>query len=145
MEAYALTDAGRVRSLNQDYIYFSSDHVGSLDNLFLLADGMGGHRAGDFASRFMIEHLNSYVERHKGNSPVRILQEGIRQVNWDLYRKSVENEALSGMGTTLVAATAEGDTLFVANVGDSRLYLFRGGRLCQVTRDHSYVEEQKGA
>ncbi len=141
MEAYALTDAGRVRSLNQDYIYFSSDHVGSLDNLFLLADGMGGHRAGDFASRFMIEHLNSYVERHKGNSPVRILQEGIRQVNWDLYRKSVENEALSGMGTTLVAATAEGDTLFVANVGDSRLYLFRGGRLCQVTRDHSYVEE----
>ncbi len=141
MEAYALTDAGRVRSLNQDYIYFSSDHVGSLDNLFLLADGMGGHRAGDYASRFMIEHLNSYVERHKGNSPVRILQEGIRQVNWDLYRKSVENEALSGMGTTLVAATAEGDTLFVANVGDSRLYLFRGGRLCQVTRDHSYVEE----
>lgn len=141
MEAYALTDAGRVRSLNQDYIYFSSDHVGSLDNLFLLADGMGGHRAGDYASRFMVEHLNSYVGRHKGNSPVRILQEGIRQVNWDLYRKSMEIEALSGMGTTLVAATAEGDTLFVANVGDSRLYLFREGRLYQVTRDHSYVEE----
>lgn len=141
MEAYALTDAGRVRSLNQDYIYFSPDHVGSLDNLFLLADGMGGHRAGDYASRFMVEHLNSYVERHKGNFPVRILQEGIRQVNRDLYRKSVENEALSGMGTTLVAATAEEDTLFVANVGDSRLYLFRGSRLHQVTRDHSYVEE----
>ena len=141
MEAYALTDAGRVRSLNQDYIYFSSDHVGSLDNLFLLADGMGGHRAGDFASRFMIEHLNSYVERHKGNSPVRILQEGIRQVNWDLYRKSVENEALSGMGTTLVAATTQDKTLYAANVGDSRLYLFREGALRQVTRDHSFVEE----
>lgn len=141
MEAYALTDAGRVRSLNQDYIYFSADHVGSLSNLFLLADGMGGHRAGDYASRFMVEHLNLYVGRHRSDSPVRILQEGIRQVNRDLYRKSIENQALSGMGTTLVAATAQEDTLFVANVGDSRLYLFRRGRLFQVTRDHSYVEE----
>lgn len=141
MEAYALTDVGRVRSQNQDYIYYSPDHVGSLANLLLVADGMGGHNAGDYASRFMVENLNSYIERHREASPVKVLESGIRQVNRDLYRKSVENQALSGMGTTLVAATAWEDTLVVANVGDSRLYLFRDGRLCQVTRDHSYVEE----
>ncbi len=141
MEAYALTDVGRVRSQNQDYIYFSSDRVGSLGNLLLLADGMGGHNAGDYASRFMVENLNSYIGRHKSTSPVKVLESGIRQVNRDLYRKSIENQALSGMGTTLVAATAWEDVLFVANVGDSRLYLFRNGRLQQVTRDHSYVEE----
>ena len=57
MEAYALTDTGRVRSMNQDYIYASPEKVGSLPDLFLVADGMGGHKAGDYASRFMVENL----------------------------------------------------------------------------------------
>lgn len=141
MEAYALTDVGRVRSRNQDYIYSSSDPVGSLKNLFLVADGMGGHKAGDYASRFMVERLNTYVEQHGNRPAVQVLKDGIRQINRELYEVSTEELSLSGMGTTLVAATVEDNTLYVANVGDSRLYLFRNGHMEQVTRDHSYVEE----
>ena len=141
MEAYAMTDVGRVRSRNQDYVYCSPDPVGSLENLFLVADGMGGHRAGDYASRFMAEGLNTYVSKHRGASAVKVLGDGIRQINGELYDVSMNNSALSGMGTTLVAATTEGNTLYVANVGDSRLYLLRDKHMIQVTRDHSYVEE----
>ncbi len=141
MRAYGMTDVGRARSRNQDYIYCSSDPVGSLDNLFLVADGMGGHKAGDYASRFMAEGLASYADQHRNGSAVRIIKEGIRQINEELYEMSLNHAALSGMGTTLVAAVTEGDTLYVANVGDSRLYLLRDRRLLQVTRDHSYVEE----
>ncbi len=141
MKAYGMTDVGRARSRNQDYIYCSSDPVGSLENLFLVADGMGGHKAGDYASRFMAEGLASYADQHRNGSAIRIIKEGIRQINGELYELSLNQAALSGMGTTLVAAVTEGDTLYVANVGDSRLYLLREGRLLQVTRDHSYVEE----
>lgn len=141
MRAYGMTDVGRVRSRNQDYIYCSSDPVGSLENLFLVADGMGGHRAGDYASRFMVEGLASYVDGHRGTLPVQVIKDGIKRMNEELYEASLANSVLSGMGTTLVAAATQGSTLFAANVGDSRLYLYRDNRMIQVTRDHSYVEE----
>lgn len=141
MQAYGMTDVGRVRSRNQDYIYCSSDPVGNLENLFLVADGMGGHRAGDYASRFLVEGLTSYVEQHREGSAVQVIKEGIRQINGELYEVSMSSRELSGMGTTLVAAVTEGNTLYVANVGDSRLYLYRDKKMIQVTRDHSYVEE----
>ena len=70
MEAYALTDTGRVRSMNQDYIYASPEKVGSLPDLFLVADGMGGHKAGDYASRFMVENLVVYLN-HRQDYPVK--------------------------------------------------------------------------
>ena len=141
MRAYGMTDAGRVRNRNQDYIYCSSDPVGGLDNLFLVADGMGGHRAGDYASRFLVEGLAEYACRYQGGTAGQVIKEGIRQINGELYEVSQTNSALLGMGTTLVAASVEGGTLYAANVGDSRLYLFRDGWLFQITRDHSYVEE----
>ena len=85
MEAYALTDAGRVRSMNQDYIYASPEKVGFLPDLFLVADGMGGHKAGDYASRFMVENLVVYLN-HRQNGPcVTQLKEGIKIVNKALY------------------------------------------------------------
>ena len=141
MRAYALTDVGRVRAMNQDYIYSSPEPVGSLPNLFLVADGMGGHKAGDFASRYMVENLVVYLSRHPGNSVITQLKEGIDVVNRGLYEESLKHEDFYGMGCTLVAAVAEEDTLYVANVGDSRLYLIHGDSIRQVTRDHSYVEE----
>lgn len=141
MEFYALTDVGKIRIRNQDYIYSSSNSVGNLDNLFLVADGMGGHKAGDYASRYMVENLIDFVNRRDRTGTVRILKDGIETVNRDLYRQSLENANLSGMGTTLVAATVEEDILYVANVGDSRLYLLQNGQLRQITKDHSLVEE----
>lgn len=141
MEAYALTDTGRVRTMNQDYIYSSPEKVGSLPNLFLVADGMGGHRAGDYASRFAVENLVIYINRAGDGSPVMQLKKGIETVNGMLYEESLKREELKGMGCTLVAGVVEDNILYVANVGDSRLYLIHGDSIRQVTRDHSYVEE----
>ena len=140
MKACALTDTGRVRTANQDYVYASVEPVGSLPNLFVVADGMGGHQAGDYASRYIVENLVSYLQYTENSQIVPLLREGILKVNTQLYQESKEKPELSGMGTTLVAAVADENTLYVANVGDSRLYLVRD-RIRQVTRDHSYVEE----
>lgn len=141
MESYALTDVGRVRAMNQDYIYSSPEPVGTLPNLFLVADGMGGHKAGDYASRYMVENLVVYLNKHRGNGVVGQLKNAIDEVNRGLYQESLSHEEFFGMGCTLVAAVVEDDILYVANVGDSRLYLIHGNLIHQVTRDHSYVEE----
>ena len=140
MKACALTDTGRVRTANQDYVYASVEPVGSLPNLFVVADGMGGHQAGDYASRYIVENLVTYLQYTENSQIVPLLREGILKVNTQLYQESKEKPELSGMGTTLVAAVADENTLYVATVGDSRLYLVRD-RIRQVTKDHSYVEE----
>ena len=145
MESYALTDIGMARSMNQDFVFATSEKIGPLENLFLVADGMGGHRAGDYASRFLIQHLVACVRTSDGKAQVSVLEKAIRRVNRELYREAVEKEELMGMGTTLVAATTEGKTLYVSNIGDSRLYLIRRKKAYQVTRDHSYVEEMVAA
>ncbi len=141
MQACAFTDVGRYRSMNQDYIYSSTAPLGSLDNLFLVADGMGGHNAGDYASRFAVENLVAFFGKRFPDKDVHgILKEGIRTMNRELYHKASSDPMLFGMGSTLVVATVKGSVLYVANIGDSRLYLLRE-KLEQVTRDHSYVEE----
>ena len=141
MQAYGFTHVGRVRTHNQDYLYSSSDPVGNLKNLLLVADGMGGHQAGDYASRYVVEHLVSYF-RDNGHGPVvSEFSKGIQMVNEQLYGISMGDPAYRGMGTTLVAASVEDDTLYVANIGDSRLYLYREHSMVQITRDHSFVEE----
>ena len=140
MKAYAGTDRGRRRQINQDAVYYSTYPVGNIPNLFLVADGMGGHQAGDFASRYTIDNLVRQVEEAEGNNPITILNEGIRQVNSLLIQKASEDTGLAGMGTTLVAALAGPDGCCVANVGDSRGYLLEEGAVRQVTVDHSLVQ-----
>ncbi|WP_294149239.1 Stp1/IreP family PP2C-type Ser/Thr phosphatase [uncultured Clostridium sp.] len=141
MKAYALTDVGRVRQLNQDYQFASTESVGPLSNLFIVADGMGGHKAGDYASRYLVEHLVSYIKECDDGSAVSAINNGIAKINRELYEQSLTNTELAGMGTTIVAATIEDSTLYVANVGDSRLYLIEREGISQITRDHSFVEE----
>jgi serine/threonine protein phosphatase PrpC len=141
MLASAKTDVGIRRKENQDFIYATTEPIGSLDNLFILADGMGGEKAGDYASRYAVEHLVTYFEKTFRHKDIHsILKDGIRQVNRELYKLSLEKEELSGMGSTLVIATVKGSVLYIANIGDSRLYLLRD-ELEQITKDHSYVEE----
>ncbi len=147
MEAYGLTDIGRMRQQNQDSIWYSSEPVGELPNLFLVADGMGGHVAGDFASRKTVECMVSYLEKAQGGTAENKLYSAVGETNGDIYALSKASPAYSGMGSTLVAAVVWERELVVAHVGDSRLYLLRGGGLRQLTRDHSLVEEmlQRGA
>ena len=140
MRAYAATDVGRVREVNQDYIYCSLKPVGKLPNLFLVADGMGGHKAGDLASRYTVESLINNIENSRSDNPITIINDAIVNANKQLLLKAEESEEYSGMGTTLVVCTIIGESMYVANVGDSRLYLY-DGKLSQITRDHSLVEE----
>lgn len=140
VRSYALTDIGQRRQLNQDFIYCSETPVGNLPNVFIVADGMGGHNAGDYASVLAVETVVEEIGASFEKSPVKILEHAITKANTVLRQRASENFSLSGMGTTLVAATCIGHYLEVANVGDSRLYVV-GDEITQITVDHSLVEE----
>ena len=145
MKTFSITDAGAIREMNQDF-YFSSDTaVGNLPNLFIVADGMGGHKAGDYASRYTIERVVASVSRNAGDEPVSIIKEAINKANELLVAESREDEAKRGMGTTLVIGTIIGNKLFVANIGDSTTIVedIVGSteQIRQITRDHSLVDE----
>lgn len=140
MISYAKTDIGCSRRINQDYVYASSERIGSLSNLFIVADGMGGHKAGDYASRFAVEQIVACAVEMHVKDPVVFLRKAIEKTNSLLYDEAAGSPDLEGMGTTLVIATVSNNTLYVANIGDSRLYLLRDD-LEQITRDHSLVEE----
>ena len=140
MRACAITDVGKMRQMNQDSVYVSQEPVGNLPNLFLVADGMGGHQAGDLASRMAVELLLKAICVNDNHDPIIILKECLDEMNAALWRMSQEDPGLAGMGTTLVGAVLTGDTLHIVNVGDSRLYV-TDETIHQITRDHSLVEE----
>ena len=141
LKTFSITNIGRKRKLNQDYVYTSEQPVGSLPNLFIVADGMGGHNAGDYASKVTVETIVEKVAASSETERTRILDEAIQAANTLVRTKAGESAELEGMGTTVVAATCDGNRLCVANVGDSRLYVVNGKEIRQVTRDHSWVEE----
>ena len=140
MQVQALTDIGRKRQVNQDYIFQSAEPVGAFPNLFIVADGMGGHKGGDFASKYLTETMVGFISRTQNSDIIKVLRNAVRMSNTLIYEKSHSDPELSGMGSTLVAAVISGGVLTAANVGDSRLYIIRDG-IIQVTKDHSYVEE----
>ncbi len=136
----ARTDIGRRRKSNQDYLYTSDEQIGKLPNLYIVADGMGGHNAGDFASRFTVDQMTELIRRSEQESIPSVFDEALHIINLKLRRIAAQDERYYGMGTTLVGATVLDDTLYVANIGDSRLYVLKD-RLTQITIDHSLVEE----
>lgn len=140
MRTYSITDIGKKRSANQDFVYASDQPVGHLANMLIVADGMGGHNAGDLASRYTVESMVDYIEKAEECRPIPLLSGAIHHANDLVIEKAKEDKALEGMGTTVVAATMQDDYLYVANVGDSRLYLI-DQEIEQITRDHSLVEE----
>lgn len=145
MRTFSITDIGMVRKMNQDYIFCSNNPIGSLSNLFLVADGMGGHNAGDYASKCCVENMIAAIEHSNLKSPISILEQALQKANTAVYETAERNEELQGMGTTIVAATILGTEMYIANVGDSRAYLIRE-YIHQITEDHSWVETmiQKG-
>ena len=141
MKSYSITDVGQKRTVNQDFVFTSETPVGNLPNLFVVADGMGGHKAGDFASSYAVEVLLSTIREDENSNPVKIIRAAIETANTQLLREASDNEAMSGMGTTMVLVTIVGHYAYVANVGDSRLYLVDENKISQITKDHSLVEE----
>ena len=122
-------------------MYTSETAVGNLPNLFLVADGMGGHAAGEYASRFTVEKLVEKIKESSQTEPVALMKEAVEQVNAMLLAEANADRTKAGMGTTIVAATVIGERLYAANVGDSRLYVINEESITQITRDHSLVEE----
>ena len=140
MKSYCVTDVGVKRNMNQDFVYASDQPVGNLSNLFIVADGMGGHNAGDLASRYTVETMVDYIEGAEEKRPIPLLEAAVEAANRVVMEKALSDKSLEGMGTTVVVATVQDDCLYVANVGDSRLYVLDDS-IHQITRDHSLVEE----
>jgi protein phosphatase len=140
-----LTDIGKVRSQNQDSIFVSQEKTGPLPNLFIVADGMGGHNAGDVASQLAISSFCEYVQENTSELPAEgyldFLITAAAEANRTVYRKAMGDFSLRGMGTTFTACTSSGGKCWVAHVGDSRAYLISGGAISQLTADHTYVNE----
>ena len=140
MKAFAKTDIGARRTTNQDYVFCSVEPVGNLPNLFIVADGMGGHKAGDLASRYTVEQFLDVARNTDETNPITVIEKSIEKANKMLIEKSKESIDYEGMGTTFVVCTVIGEQIYIANVGDSRLYLVNN-EIQQITRDHSLVEE----
>lgn len=126
--------------MNQDCVFASDGPVGKLPNLFVVADGMGGHNAGDRASSYAVEVFLDSVRREREKNPIKVIRRSMEKANTKVLEEATAQERYRGMGTTMVVATIVDGVLFVANVGDSRLYLI-SEEIRQVTRDHSLVEE----
>mgnify|MGYP003101819544 CR=1 FL=1 len=120
MKTFSMTHVGQRRETNQDYMYTSETSVGRLPDLFLVADGMGGHAAGDYASRFTVEKIVEYVTESEESEPVTVLGEAVRYANEHLLAEANADASKAGMG---------------------RLYVINQERITQITRDHSLVEE----
>jgi serine/threonine protein phosphatase PrpC len=136
LRAGSATDVGRIRSANED-----SKLVVSADDLYIVADGMGGHQGGEVASKMAVET----IEDATGEASLEDLKEAVRKANRVIFEKAGNDPDLHGMGTTTVAIRVvpgpEGDEIAWINVGDSRIYLFRDDNLIQLSRDHSLVED----
>ena len=147
MIAIGKTDIGKKRICNEDAFFVSTESYGPLPNVCIVADGMGGHKAGCYASHSAIACISDFMKDHQalklesGDDVTQFLKRSINHANYFLFQKAANNPEYSGMGTTLTISTVVGDQLYTAHVGDSRLYTISQEEIHQVTRDHSLVQE----
>ena len=135
-----VTDIGLRRQLNQDMVFTSDEPVGVLPNLYIVADGMGGHNAGELASAITVRIMEEEISAMTEGDAATALSTAIRAANSATWQQAQIREGCKGMGTTVVACTCIGNEMIVANVGDSRLYVCTD-EITQITVDHSLVEE----
>lgn len=133
---------GMVRKSNEDY-YYISDHQKD-QRLAIVADGMGGHNAGEIASRMAVETILEFFSTNKDeyyDNPTELIKESIREANYRIFSYAQNHEDCKGMGTTLVLSFFDEGKVYFGHVGDSRGYLIRKGEAIQITKDHSLVQE----
>ena len=136
MKVYALTHVGRVRSVNQDSYYLPA----AGENFAVVADGMGGHKAGEIASKIAVEEFSRWL-RCAPRPNEDSLRYAIAEANRSIYLKAKAEPDKAGMGTTITALWVDASRIFLAHVGDSRAYLLRNGKMTQLSKDHSLVQE----
>ena len=145
IKAYAKSDVGKVREINEDAFYISN----SLDEvqLYMLADGMGGYNGGEIASKLAIQSAKNYIENNfkeiekDKDSIIQLIGSSIEYANMVVYEQAKENKELSGMGTTLEVCLIYNNRAFIGHVGDSRIYRIRKEFMRKLTQDHSYVQK----
>jgi protein phosphatase len=135
------THIGRVRVKNEDSIFVSDGPVGIFDGVFIVADGMGGHRAGEVASGMAIEGFKEYLARNTGESPAVMLEKAVAYANAKVFLAAVTNPEMGGMGTTFSVCAEKDGAIHYAHVGDSRIYLVWPGGIRLASQDHSFVGE----
>ena len=144
MQVFAKTDIGRERKLNEDYYYAAKpdDKI----KLFILADGMGGYNGGEVASKMAVEKAKTYIEKNFNKNKEskekieQLLKDAVRYSNEEVYKKSVSKKELQGMGTTLDICLIYNSKIYIAHIGDSRVYRIRKDFIRKITRDDSYVQ-----
>lgn len=145
IEIYGASHIGCVRELNEDSFCTYGFENGESSGFCILSDGMGGHNAGEVASQktvqFMAEDLMTVLAAPEECAIPKVLKDSVKTTNEKIFRMSQDNCNQRGMGATLVAAVFGKDTVYIANVGDSRAYAIRNSEIKQITTDHSVVEE----
>jgi serine/threonine protein phosphatase PrpC len=146
LDVAQLTDVGRKRPHNEDnmaYVIPKDEQVMARKGaLFIVADGMGGHAAGEVASEIAVETVTIAYYQDESEDILLSLMNAIKRANAIIHQRAAENMLRTGMGTTCVSAVLLGNVAYIANVGDSRAYLVRRGQVRQISQDHSWVEEQ---
>ncbi len=142
----AVTDKGKVRSINEDNIYLSEYNKETGIGFCIVADGMGGHNAGEIASKMAIDEIKEYIKKESKKEMSDkyihdILCKSMEKANTLIYKKSLTDKKYSGMGTTTVICYIYKTYIYIANVGDSRTYIIRNQKIKQITKDHSMIEE----
>lgn len=141
MQIIGLTDIGNGRKVNEDDYFFTTEQVGDLPNLCLVADGLGGHKAGEVASRMAIDSIVNYCLSTIEPNLEKLLLDAFQHANVEVYEYAKNQGENFEMGTTMVGVTILEDYYVFINIGDSRAYLFREGELKKITKDHSPVQE----
>ena len=141
LKIFSCSDTGLMRKNNQDCVFTSDLPMGDLLNVFIVADGMGGHAAGEMASRTAVNTMIDSIKASNENNPSISLKNAVLKANKAVYELSVEETLTEGMGTTVVACTFIENVVQAVNVGDSRMYVITPREIKQITVDHSLVEE----
>lgn len=145
IKAYGKSDVGMVREMNQDYYYISDDQ--NEIKLYILADGMGGYKGGEIASKLAVTCARNYIENNLKETPkdkeslIQLVASSVEYANMVVYEKAKEDKELEGMGTTLEICLVYNNRAYIAHVGDSRIYRIRKELMRKLTKDHSYVQK----
>ncbi len=136
----AISDIGNLRMVNEDYVdYYICDSY----QLYIVADGMGGHNAGDIASKMCVGKIKEYIiEKYCEYEDINMfLADAVKYANSSIYMESLNNKKYKGMGTTLTLAFVYNNKIYVVNVGDSCFFVIKGNEITKITKDHSFVQQ----
>lgn len=142
---FAKSDIGKARELNQDYYYISKET--DEPKIYILADGMGGYKGGEIASKLATDSVRKYIENNFDSTPkekeeiLKLIGSAVEYANMVVYEKSKEIPELEGMGTTIEVCLIYNNKAYIGHIGDSRIYRIRKEVIRKLTKDHSYVQK----